>query len=265
MRIPHALDQLVDLGIVEEVLSRLRSGKEADIYLVRSRGELRVAKLYKSSAQRSFKHRADYLEGRFLGNERDVRAVKRKSGFGRRVVEGMWRFAEAETLQRLHAHGVRVPTPYDFVDGVLIMQYVQDAHGDPAPRLKEAELSASQAAGIAKTLLAEIVRMLDAGVIHGDLSEYNILLDADGPVIIDFPQSIAVGVSAHAQRLLVRDVDNVVGFLASCANVEADATCGLRLWEQWSRRQLRADSDFSGWMEGGATGGDGAGSVLPIT
>lgn len=249
MIIPDALQELVDLGVVEDVQSRLRSGKEAEIYLVRSRGELRVAKLYKSSSQRSFKRRADYLEGRFLGNDRDVRAVKRRSAFGRRVVEGMWRFAEAETLRRLHDHGVSVPTPYDFIDGVLLMQFIQDAHGDPAPRLKEVDLSAGQAKALAATLLAQIVRMLDAGMIHGDLSEYNILLGADGPVIIDFPQSIAVGSNAHAQRLLVRDVDNVMDFLASCAGVKPATMCGERLWELWSQRIVRADSDFGGWLD----------------
>lgn len=249
MRIPDALQELVDLGVVEAVQTRLRSGKEAEIYLVRSRGEVRVAKLYKSSSQRSFKRRADYLEGRFLGNDRDVRAVKRRSAFGRRVVEGMWRFAEAETLRRLYDHGVSVPAPYDFVDGVLVMQFIQDAQGNPAPRLKEVDLSAGQAKALAATLLAQIVAMLDAGVIHGDLSEYNILLAAHGPVIIDLPQAIAVGSNAHAQRLLVRDVDNVMDFLASRAGVRLAASCGERLWELWSRRSARADSDFGGWLD----------------
>jgi RIO kinase 1 len=162
----------------------------------------------------------------------------------------MWRLAEAETLQRLFDQGVCVPAPYDFVDGVLVMQFIGDARGEPAPRLREAALRAAQAKALAATLLSQIVRMLDAGVIHGDLSAYNILLGAGGPVIIDFPQSIAVGSSVHARQLLVRDVDNVMSFLAARAGARPAETCGERLWELWSRRMVRPDSDFGGWLDG---------------
>ena len=180
MRVPEELEPLVHQGVVDEVVRPLMSGKEAQVFVVRSRGETLIAKLYKASENRSFKHRSQYVEGRKVRNSRDQRAMERRSRYGKEQIEQAWRSAEVDTLYRLRAAGVRVPEPRDFVDGVLVMEMVVDEHGRPAPRLADVDLDRSEAQDLFRRLLSEIARMLCAGVIHGDLSDFNILLSADG-------------------------------------------------------------------------------------
>ena len=213
MRIPDSLTSLVDEGIIEEVVRPLLSGKEAEVFLVRAGGDLRVAKVYKEAHARTFKNRAEYTEGRKVRNSRDQRAMQKRSRYGRAQDEASWRSTEVDVIYRLHAAGVRVPTPYNFIDGVLVMEMIADAEGNPAPRLAEAGLDRGQALRVFDRLLAEVVRMLCAGVVHGDLSDFNVLMAADGPVVIDFPQSVDAAGNQGARRLLLRDVANLERFL----------------------------------------------------
>src|SRR5687768_1097712 len=217
MRIPNSLISLADEGIIEEVVRPLMSGKEAEVFLVRSGGELRVAKVYKEAQNRTFKNRAEYTEGRKVRNTRDQRAINKRSRHGRDQDEAAWRSTEVDMIYRLRDAGVRVPTPHHFIDGVLIMELITDEVGDPAPRLAEVSLSAEEAVRVFDRLLAEAVRMLCAGVVHGDLSDFNVLMGADGPVIIDLPQAVDASSNQNARKLLLRDVDNLQRFLSKFA------------------------------------------------
>ena len=213
MRVPESLAVLTAEGIIEEVMRPLRSGKEAQIYLVLSGGEQRVAKIYKDAENRTFKQRSGYIEGRRVRNSRDQRAMGKHTSYGRAKDEDAWRSAEVEAIYRLRDAGVRVPEPFHFVDGVLIMELVTDASGNPAPRLGEVAMTAAEARAIFDRLLREVVRMLAAGLVHGDLSDFNVLMGADGPVLIDFPQSVDASRNQNARELLIRDVDNLTDFL----------------------------------------------------
>lgn len=246
MRVPEALAPLVDQGVIDEVVRPLMSGKEAQVFVVRSRGEILIAKLYKASDQRSFKHRAQYVEGRKVRNSRDQRAMERRSRYGKEQIEQAWRSSEVDTLYRLRAAGVRVPEPRDFVDGVLLMELVSDAAGRPAPRLADVELVPAEARDLFRVLLSEIARMLCAGVVHGDLSDFNILLGSGGPVIIDFPQSVDASGNPHARKLLLRDVDNVTSFLARWAPELAGKAYGQQMWDLWSRAALDPEAELDG-------------------
>lgn len=253
MRVPPALQPLVDQGVVDEVVRPLMSGKEAQVYVVRKRGVDLIAKLYKESDERSFKHRSQYTEGRKVRNSRDQRAMERRSRYGREQIEQAWRSAEVDTLHRLQAAGVRVPVPHDFVDGVLVMELVADDTGRPAPRLVDVELTPAEARALLKRLLSEIARMLAAGVVHGDLSDFNILLGADGPVIIDFPQAVDASSNPNARKLLVRDVDNVVSFLARYAPELQGKAFGQQMWDHYSRGELDPEAELDGrWKPGKA-------------
>ena len=214
MRTPVALLPLIEYGIVEEVLRPLMSGKEAQIFLVLAGGEERVAKIYKEAEQRTFKHRTAYTEGRGTRNSRDRRAMGKHSRHGKAKDEAAWRSAEVDAIYRLQTAGVRVPVPYNFVDGVLIMELVKGADGRPAPRLGDVDFDPATAQAVFDHLLREVVRMLCAGVVHGDLSDFNVLMSGDGPVIIDFPQAIDPASNQSARKLLIRDVDNLHNFLA---------------------------------------------------
>lgn len=242
MRIPEGLASLVEYGIVEEVVRPLQSGKEAQVYLVRSRGQVCVAKVYKEAQDRTFKNRAEYTEGRKVRNSRDQRAINKRSKHGRAQDEAAWRSTEVDMIHRLHAGGVRVPTPYHFIDGVLIMELITDAEGNPAPRLGDLAFEPREAQHIYDRLLREVVRMLCAGVVHGDLSDFNVLVGADGPVIIDFPQSVDTAHNTNARRLLLRDVDNLHRFLQRFVPHARRMPYAEEMWDLYQQAALTPDT-----------------------
>ncbi|MFO0696683.1 MAG: PA4780 family RIO1-like protein kinase [Polyangiales bacterium] len=246
MQTPASLVSLVDEGIVEQVLRPLMSGKEAQVYLVRSEGELRVAKVYKEAGQRSFRQRAEYAEGRTVRNSRDQRAMAKRTRHGREQDEAAWRSAEVETIYRLRAAGVRVPVPYHFVDGVLIMELVVDAHGNPAPRLGELSFDRASATEVYERVLAEVVAMLAAGVVHGDLSDFNILMGVDGPVLIDFPQAVNASSNRNARSLLLRDVDNLHRFLGRFVPGRKAPPYAQEMWQLYECGELAPDTKLTG-------------------
>lgn len=249
MRVPQSLQSLVDMGIIEEVVRPLMSGKEAQVYLVVAGGQERVAKVYKEADQRSFKQRSDYTDGRKVRNSRDRRAMSKGTRHGRAKDEAAWRSAEVDVIYRLREAGVRVPAPYNFMDGVLVMELVTDEDGRPAPRLGDLALSPEETREIHDHVLQEVVRMLCAGVVHGDLSDFNILMGADGPVIIDFPQSVDPSSNGNARALLMRDVENLQIFLSR-------ATRGPRLpyaqemWALYERNELTPHTRLKGTFQG---------------
>src|SRR6202035_5804924 len=208
MKTPAALQPLIDDGVIDEVIRSLKSGKEATVYLVRSGAHTRCAKVYRDMAQRSFQKRAQYQEGRKVRGSRQARAIAKSTRFGRREQEAAWKNAEVDALYQLQAAGVRVPKPYGYFNDVLIMELVTDAAGDPAPRLGEVDLSPETAPAQHDFLIQQIVRMLNIGLVHGDLSEFNVLVAPDGPVIIDLPQVVNAAGNNGALAMLERDVNN---------------------------------------------------------
>jgi RIO kinase 1 len=246
MRIPESLATLAEYGIIEEVVRPLMSGKEAQIYLVISDGQQRVAKIYKEAENRSFKHRADYTEGRKVRNTRDQRAITKRSSHGRAQDEAAWRSTEVGMIYRLQAAGVRVPVPYQFVDGVLVMELITDADGLPAPRLGDLSLSPEEASSVYERLMREVVRMLCAGVVHGDLSDFNVLMAADGPVLIDFPQSVDPAHNPNARKLLLRDVDNLHRFLAGAVRDARRLPYAEEMWELYQQNRLAPETVLTG-------------------
>lgn len=247
MRIPDSLASLVDYGIIDEALRPLMSGKEAQVYLVMAGGRECVAKVYKDAQSRTFKHRSTYTEGRKVRNSRDQRAMGKGSRHGRAQEEAAWRSAEVEMIYRLSDANVRVPRPHNFVDGVLVMELITDADGLPAPRLGDLTmLSPSEATAIFEQLLAEVVRMLCAGVVHGDLSDFNVLMGAEGPVIIDFPQAVDASSNPNARKLLVRDVENLHRFRARFAPEQEALPYAQEMWDLYQRGELTPDTKLSG-------------------
>jgi RIO kinase 1 len=246
IKTPENLKILVDHGIIQEVLRPLMSGKEAQVYVVVAGGEECVAKVYKDASQRTFKHRAEYTEGRRTRNTRDQRAMNKRTRHGRKQDESAWRSAEVDMIYRLRDAGVRVPEPINFVDGVLVMELIKDAEGKPAPRLGDLSFEASEAHEIYQELIREAQRMLCAGVIHGDLSEFNVLMSADGPVVIDFPQSVDPAHNQNAHRLLLRDVDNLHRFLARSAPGQPTPAYAQEMWALFQANRLRPDTELRG-------------------
>ncbi len=246
MRIPEKLATLADYGIIQEVVRPLMSGKEAEVYLVVSGGAYRVAKIYKDAAHRSFKNRSEYTEGRQVRNSRDQRAMTKRSARGRAQEEEAWRSAEADIIHRLHAVGVRVPVPHHFIDGVLVMELILDAHGHPAPRLGDVVMSPEEAVAIHGQLLREVVRMLCAGVVHGDLSEFNVLLSADGPVVIDFPQSVDPARNQNARKLLLRDVGNLHTYVSRFARGFPRRPYAEEMWDLYQANLLTPETTLTG-------------------
>jgi RIO kinase 1 len=246
MRIPDALVPLAELGVIDEVVRPLMSGKEAQVFLVSAGGELRVAKVYKESTERSFQNRADYTEGRRTRNTRDQRAMDKRSRFGRDKVEAAWRTAEVDAIYRLTAAGVRVPHPFDYVEGVLVMELISDDSGNPAPRLCDVSFTSDEADAIFSQLIGDVVRMLCAGLVHGDLSDFNVLMGRDGPVLIDFPQAIDPAHNRNARKLLVRDVDNLTRFLGRFAPHLTGRPFGAEMWDLYERGLLKPDSVLTG-------------------
>ena len=230
MKVPKRLQPLVDEGVIDSVVRQLMSGKEAMVFVVRCGADTRCAKIYKEADKRSFRQAVDYTENRRVRNSRQARAMAKGTRFGREAQEKAWQSAEVSALFRLAAAGVRVPKPYSFHAGVMLMELVTDETGNAAPRLNDVELTAEVAIDLHDRLIREVVRMLDAGVVHGDLSEFNILLGVDGPVIIDLPQAVDAGGNNHAQRMLVRDVDNLRRFFGRFAPALLVTDYGKEIW-----------------------------------
>ena len=253
MKPPARLQSLIEEGLVDTVVRQLMSGKEAMVFVVRCGAETRCAKVYKEASQRSFRQAVDYTENRKVKNSRQARAMAKGSKFGREAQEAAWQSAEVDALYRLADAGVRVPKPYNFFEGVLLMELVTDANGDAAPRLNDVRFSAEEAHTHHATLLVEVVRMLCAGVVHGDLSEFNILLGhdqgVDGPVIIDLPQAIDAAGNNHAQRMLLRDVANLRGFFGQFAPDLLATDFGPEIWDLYQRGVLQVESVLTGKFE----------------
>ncbi len=236
------LDLLLSEGIIDEILGRLKSGKEADVFRVVYRGQVIAAKVYKDREQRSFKHNASYKEGRKVRNSRTQRAMDKGSRFGRDEAEDAWKSSEAHALQLLHTHGVRVPTPVMFYGGVLLMELCTDADGDIAQRLIDAPIAPEQAGALYRDLRRQIVGMLCCDLIHGDLSPYNVLLAAAGPTLIDFPQTISAAHNSQSERFFHRDLDNILRFLAGLdRRLNAHRADGRDIWRAYTQRELTPD------------------------
>ncbi len=226
------------------------SGKEAEVYVVRHGGETLCAKVYKEATHRSFRQAVDYTENRKVKSSRQARAMAKGTRFGRESQEAAWQSAEVDALHRLAAAGVRVPRPINFHEGVLLMELVVDAEGDAAPRLNDCDFSAEDARRHHATLLGEVVRMLCAGVVHGDLSEFNILLAATGPVIIDLPQAVDAAGNNHAERMLKRDVANLGAFFGRFAPELLAARHGAEIWALYTRGVLQPGATLTGRFDG---------------
>lgn len=249
MKPPKRLQSLIEEGLIDTVVRQLMSGKEAMVYVVRVGDETRCAKVYKEATERSFRQAVDYTENRKVKNSRQARAMAKGTKFGRQAQEAAWQSAEVDALYRLAAAGVRVPRPYNFCDGVLLMELVTNENGDAAPRLNDVQFTPEDARRHHATLIREVVRMLCAGVVHGDLSEFNILVAADGPVIIDLPQAIDAAGNNHAKRMLLRDVDNLRNFFGGFAPELLRTDFGLEIWSLYERGVLLTDSALTGRFE----------------
>ncbi len=253
MKAPPRLQSLVDEGLIDTVVRQLMSGKEAMVFVVRCGDETRCAKIYKEANNRSFRQAVDYTENRKVKNSRQARAMAKGTRFGRQAQEAAWQSAEVDALYRLAAAGVRVPQPHNFHEGVLLMELVTDAHGDAAPRLNDVAFTPGQALAHHATLVAEVVRMLCAGVVHGDLSEFNILLaHADGldfPVIIDLPQAVDAAGNNHAQRMLLRDVANLRDFFGQFAPELLTTRYGPEMWSLYQAGLLSNETALTGRFE----------------
>ena len=256
MRVPKRLEPLLHQGVIEEVIRPLMSGKEAEVYLVLSEGEERVAKVYKDAQFRSFQQRAEYTEGRRVRNSREQRAMNKGSRYGRARTEDAWYEAEVDAIHRLRAAGVRVPTPYAFIEGVLVMELVKDASGQPAPRLVDTHFSPDEARDVFHVLLREVVKMLCAGIVHADLSDFNVLMASDGPVIIDFPQAVDPAKNRSAQKLLVRDVKNLTSFLGRFEPKLRGTEYGPEIWGLYERSELDPDTELTGRFDSRAQTAD---------
>nr|WP_189914977.1 PA4780 family RIO1-like protein kinase [Stenotrophomonas indicatrix] len=237
---------LIDDGVIDEVLRPLKSGKEAAVYVVRSGNEVHCAKVYKDMAQRSFQQRVQYQEGRKVRGSREARAVGKASKYGRKQQETAWKNTEVDALYQLRDAGVRVPEPYGYYHGVLVMELVTDADGFSAARLGEVELEPEQARQFHQTLVRQVVRMLCCGLIHGDLSPYNVLVGPDGPVVIDFPQVVSAGGNNAARSMLLRDVNNLTAYLGRFAPELLDSWYGEEMWALFEAGSLLPDSELTG-------------------
>jgi RIO kinase 1 len=256
MKIPSALQPLIDDGIIDEVLRPLKSGKEASVYIVRSGGTIRCAKVYKDMGQRSFQQRTTYQEGRRIKGSRQARARAKSTRFGRKEQEAAWKNAEVEALYRLADAGVRVPQPHGYFSGVLVMELITDAEGRSAPGLGDVDLTPEQAREYHAFLVGQVVRMLCAGLIHGDLSEYNVLVGPQGPVIIDLPQVVSAAGNNNARMMLIRDVNNISATLGRFAPELASTRFGEEMWALFEQGLLQPETPLTGAFASDETAAD---------
>ncbi len=264
MKPPKRLQTLIDEGLIDTVVLQLMSGKEAEVYVVRCGDDTLCAKVYKEATHRSFRQAVDYTENRKTKNSRQARAMAKGTKFGRESQEAAWQSAEVDALHRLAAAGVRVPAPHNFLDGVLLMELVTDETGEAAPRLNDVLFTPEQARAHHAMLLLQVVRMLCAGVVHGDLSEFNILLSAHGPVIIDLPQAVDAAGNNHAQRMLLRDVVNLRDFFGRFAPELLHTDFGPEIWDCYQRGELTTETVLTGTFEREAGEVDLASVLLEI-
>ena len=246
MKTPQRLEPLLEDGLIDDVVRQLMSGKEATVYVVRCGDDVRCAKVYKEANKRSFRQSVDYTEGRKVKNSRQSRAMAKGSKFGRESQEAAWQSAEVDALYRLANAGVRVPEPYNFYEGVLLMELVTDANGNAAPRLNDVTFSAEEARVHHQTLIKEVVRMLCAGIVHGDLSEFNILMSADGPVIIDLPQAVDAAGNNNASEMLARDVRNLSDYFGRFAPELLTTQYGKEIWALYAHGDLTLETKLTG-------------------
>jgi len=236
-------------GLVDEVLRPLMSGKEATVYLVRCGDEIRCAKVYKNVAVRSFKKAVQYQEGRKVRNTRRQRAMEKGSRFGRDEQEKVWQNAEAEALYKLRDAGVRVPEAFGCFDGVLLMELITDGEGGVAPRLNDVLIPAERAVEDHATMMRYVQRMLCVGLVHGDLSEFNVLMAADGPVVIDLPQAVDAAGNNNAPTMLARDVANITRYYARYVPELAGTRYAEELWAAYEAGALYPDMPLTGRFE----------------
>jgi len=263
MKIPKRLKPLVEDGLIDEVKSQLMSGKEAQIYVVRCGESIRCAKVYKEAKQRSFKQAVQYQEGRKVKNSRRARAMEKRTRYGQKESEQAWLNAEVDALYCLAAAGVRVPEPYGFVDGVLLMELVTDADGNAAPRLNDLTLTSEQAIDYYGRIIAEIVRMLCAGLVHGDLSPFNVLVDSEGPVIIDLPQAVNAAANNSAGMMLERDVVNMAIYFGGFAPELLKTDYGKEIWALYESGKLQHDTPLTGRFKRSSVDAD-VGKVMQV-
>lgn len=249
MKIPKRIQPLVDDGLVDEVIRRLMSGKEADVYLVRCGSHIRCAKVYKEAAKRSFKQAVQYREGRKVRNSRRARAMEKGSRFGRKQQEETWQNAEVDALYRLANAGVRVPQPYGCFDGVLLMELITNGEGEVAPRLGDISMSDEQALEDHAVIMQYVMRMLCVGLVHGDLSEFNVLVDSEGPVIIDLPQAVDAAANNNAQAMLTRDVDNITAYYGQYVPSLLDTQYAKEIWSLYENGELDPEVKLTGHFE----------------
>jgi len=249
MKTPKRLLPLIEDGIVDEVLGQLMSGKEATVYMVRCGAEIRCAKVYKEAAKRSFKKAVQYQEGRRVRNSRRGRAMQKGSKFGRDQQEEIWQNAEVDALYKLANAGVRVPEPFGCFNGVLIMELIMDGEGYVAPRLNDVALSPEKARQDHAVVMQDVIRMLCVGLIHGDLSEFNVLIDEVGPVIIDLPQAIDAAANNNAKVMLERDVRNMTNYYGQYAPDLLKGQYAKEIWQLFEKGKLTPDTKLKGVVE----------------
>jgi RIO kinase 1 len=249
MKIPKRLEPLVEDGLIDEVLYQLMSGKEATVYAVKSQGSICCAKVYKEAMKRSFKKAAQYQEGRKVKNSRRARAMEKGSSFGRKQLEDAWQNAEVDALFTLAKAGVRVPQPYGCYDGVLLMELITDGEGNVAPRLNDVEMSAEQALEDHGEVMHYTMLMLCAGLVHGDLSEFNVLVDDYGPVIIDLPQVVNAAANNNAFSMLQRDVRNITEYYGQFAPELLETHYAEEIWALFEAGELTPETELSGYFE----------------